>query len=84
MEPQDDNKRNLHYFEAPTMRGLYETMDAWQESNRERLLSVSIEKDGDAFCCVALTNPTEVIIRDGYSAGGADVDNHALRVYVRG
>lgn len=28
----------------------------------KRLLSTSIEKDGDKFCCIALSNPTEVSI----------------------
>jgi len=58
------NKRNLHYFESPTMRELYKCMDDWQEKNGKRLLSVSINKDEDIFCCIALTNPTEVVLTD--------------------
>jgi len=58
----DDNKLNLQYFESSSMRGLYEMMEHWQNENRKRLLSVSIQKDNDNFCCVALTNPTEVFI----------------------
>jgi hypothetical protein len=58
----DENKRNLLYFENASMRGLHDDMNKWQSENRKRLLSVSIQRDGDLFCCVALTNPTEVVI----------------------
>jgi hypothetical protein len=39
-------------------------MDEWQKTNRKRMQSVSIHKDGEMFCCIALTNPSEVIITD--------------------
>lgn len=70
----DDNKRNLLYFEGSSMRNLYDNMEKWQNENRKRLLSIDIQKDGDNFCCIALTNPSEVMIVDGgftnnYAAG---------------
>jgi hypothetical protein len=58
----DPNKRNLVYFENPSMRGLYACMEEWQQANDRRLLSVSIQQDGGNYCCIALTNPTEVVI----------------------
>jgi hypothetical protein len=58
----DINKRNLVYFENPSMRGLYSCMDEWQQANNRRLLSISIQRDEDKYCCIALTNPTEVVI----------------------
>jgi hypothetical protein len=58
----DSNKRNLLYFEHSSMRGLYECMDEWQQANHRRLLSVSIQQDNGNYCCIALTNPTEVVI----------------------
>jgi len=61
----DDNKRNLLFFENESMRGLYEAMDEWQDKNRKRLLSTNIQQDGGKFCCIALTNPTEVILCHG-------------------
>lgn len=67
----EDNKRNLHYFEARSMRELFDVIDAWQVESRKRLLSLNVERDGAGFCCIALTNPTEVIIMDGSSNGGA-------------
>jgi hypothetical protein len=69
VEMSDDNKLNLLYFERPSVRELYGVMDAWQKANRKRFHSVNIQKDGDSFCCIALTNPTEVVITDeqGYS-----------------
>jgi hypothetical protein len=58
----DDNKENLLYFEASSMRELHEIMSHWQISNRKRLHSTSVQRDGSMFCCIALTNPTEVTI----------------------
>ena len=58
----ETNKRNLVYFESLSMRGLYTCMEEWQEANNRRLLSVSVQRDGDNYCCIALTNPTEVVI----------------------
>jgi hypothetical protein len=63
----DDNKRKLHYFEAQSMPALYNALDSWQEEHRQRFLSLNVEHDTVKFCCIALTNPTEVIIVDGSS-----------------
>jgi hypothetical protein len=76
----DPNKRNLLYFESDTMQGLYEDMDAWQDTNQKRLLSVSVQKDGGKFCCIALTNPTEVVIVHGGGGLYAEVHSGCLRV----
>lgn len=59
----EGNNKNLLYFEASSMAALYESMDDWQEQNHKRLLSVSIQPDGEKFCCIALTNPSEVVIK---------------------
>ncbi|MGV9415097.1 hypothetical protein ACWDOP_34795 [Nocardia sp. NPDC003693] len=67
----ETNKQNLVYFESTSMRGLYESMREWQESAGKRLLSISIQRDGDSFCAIGLTNPTEVVITS------ADGHNHA-------
>lgn len=73
----DIDKRNLVYFEDPSMRGLYESMDKWQQANNRRLLSVSIQQDGGNYCCIALTNPTEVVITSVDGKRHADVlDNN--------
>lgn len=79
----DDNKSNIQYFEAPSMRALYETMQVWQTEQRKRLLSLSVLENAGKYCCIALTNPSEVIIVDGSLHNGADVSSsHALRVYT--
>ena len=72
----DDNKQNLEYFAAPSMQQLYDRMQAWQQSNRKRFLSANIHQDGGEFCCIAMTNPTEVTI------DGVDTYKGALRVTV--
>ena len=58
----DENKRNLQFFEACSMRELYDCMQTWQVANQKRLLSVNIQEDQGKFCCIALTNPSEVVI----------------------
>jgi len=70
----DDNKRNIVYFEGETMRGLYESIDTWQESERKRLASLSVQVCDGKYCAIAVTNPTEVVIVDGRGPGQATVD----------
>jgi hypothetical protein len=76
----EDNKRNLLFFEAPTMRELFAEMDEWQATNRKRLQSVSVQPDGNGFACIALSNPTEVIIVNGHGKGGVAVGSNLLAV----
>ncbi len=78
----NENKRNLQYFEASSMRELFDLIQIWQNENNKRFLSLSIEKDRDMFCCIALTNPTEVIIEDGRTLGYACVTNGSLNVCI--
>ena len=69
-----ENKRNVHYFESSSMCELFGSLQSWQNESNKRFLSISIEKDGGKFCCIALTNPTEVVITDGFSGHYAKVD----------
>jgi hypothetical protein len=74
-----DNNHNLLYFESPSMRELYECMEKWQVANSKRLLSVCIQRDKELFCCIALSNPTVVIISD---SKGNKADLHYNRLWV--
>ena len=74
----DNNKHNILYFESQSMRELHSNMDEWQKDNEKRFLSMSVNKDGDNYCCIALTNPSEVIIVDGYNVEGARVTDYKL------
>ncbi len=76
----DENKRNLQDFEAPSVRELFAAMQAWQVDNNQRFHSLHVEHDAGSYCCIALTNPTEVIIKDGYFSGGVNVSNNKLSV----
>jgi hypothetical protein len=66
------------------MKGLFQTMDEWQKTNHTRLQSTNIQRDKGKFCCIALTNPTEVIICGGLlgtnqaivSSGSLNVRSH--------
>jgi hypothetical protein len=70
----DANKHNLLYFENSSMRALYNDMDEWQHANHRRLHSISIQQEGNNYCCIALTNPTEVVITN--ADGTKQVDVH--------
>ena len=63
------------------MKELFAEMDEWQATHRKRLQSVSVQPDGDAFACIALSNPTEVIIVDGYGKGGVAVAHNVLHAH---
>jgi len=56
------NKRNVLFFKGKSMPELFKRMDKWQKKNNKRFLSASVQKDGETFYCIALTNPTEVVI----------------------
>ena len=74
----NENKHNLFYFENDLMIGLYHDMEKWQQNNNKRFLSVSIQQDNGKFCCIALTNPSEVVIvarqSDGYDGYRGDYE----------
>ena len=57
-----ENKKNLLYFEASSIKGLHKVIEEWQNENQKRLLSFAVEKDGDMYCCLGLSNPTEVMV----------------------
>ena len=60
------------------MRGLYNAMGEWQQHNKKRFLSTNIQLDNGKFCCIALTNPTEVIICSGSGRKQAEVYDGSL------
>ena len=70
----DNNKHNILYFEGSSMRVLHNTMDEWQKENEKRFLSMSVNKDGETYCCIALTNPSEVVIVSGSDSTYSDLD----------
>ena len=78
---EDQNKYNLVYFESPTMKELYNSMEGWQQTNKKRLLSLSIQQDGGNFCCIALTNPSEVVITDSFGTRARVSSNGELIVW---
>lgn len=41
---------------------LYTTLQKWQNVNQKRFLSLNIHLDKGIFCCIAFTNPTDVVI----------------------
>jgi hypothetical protein len=61
------------------MKDLFDQMQQYQKN--KRLLSSCVEKDGDKFCCIAFTNPTEVVITDSTGILYASVSGGKLQVY---
>ena len=77
-----DNKHNLQYFEADTMAGLFGQLQNWQDKQQKRFLSTNIQFDNGKFCCIALTNPAEVVITDQTGTNHATVSQRGhLTVY---
>ncbi len=79
----NENKQNLQYFESSSMKDLFDKLQKWQYEKQKRLQSLCVEKDGDIFCCIALTNPSEVVITDSNGHSHADVaDFGRLKVQI--
>lgn len=76
------NRRNLLYFQKSSMKKLYKSINKWQKKNKKRLLSLEIQKENNIYCCIALTNPTEVTIvtEDGDNCCGGSHGNYYLNV----
>ena len=79
----DDNAHNIVYFENDSMKGLFDVMDTWQLENEKRFLSVSIQRDDEKLCCIALTNPMEVVIADKDGESQAEVEVLGVVCMVR-
>lgn len=77
----EDNKQETRYVGASSMSQLFTVMDTWQAANRKRFRSMNDQHDGDLFCCIALTNPAEVIIVAGCYENGVDVRDYALKTH---
>ena len=57
-------------------------MENWQKENEKRFLSFSIEKENSNYACIALTNPTEVVIVDGGFMNKEQVSVHEGKLVV--
>src|SRR5689334_2142757 len=66
----EENKHNVMFFEARSMKELYQDVETWQTHNKKRFLSLNVQHDQGLFCCIALTNPTEVVIVGRYVGDG--------------
>ena len=75
------NKRNILYFESSSMYKLYKRLQKWQKKNNKRFLSISIHKNNGKFCCIALTNPSEVVITNAEGSMDVAVSYGALSVH---
>ena len=70
----NNNKKNILWFTASSMKNLYVKMESWQKENKKRFLSFNIEKEDSNYACIALTNPSEVTIVNE-SPISVEVDN---------
>jgi hypothetical protein len=66
----DEYKTNLHYFAGKSMEELFAGMHIWQRKTGQHFLSISIEKDGDQFCCIALIQEPLFVNISGVGTSG--------------
>ncbi len=78
----NNNKSNTLYFEGSSMSNLYKCIQNWQDENKKRLLPISIKKERDNFCCIALTNPTEAMSTNEDGQNHTEVDSGEVYKYV--
>jgi hypothetical protein len=57
-------------------------MDSWQQDSGKHLLSASIHKDKGKYCCIALTNPMEVVICSGLGGDKKAYVDDDFRLHV--
>ncbi len=74
-DKEKNNKRNILWFENETMNGLFQDMEKWQVENEKRFLATGIQKDDGKFCCIAFTNPSEVMIVGANGRHKVDVNS---------
>ena len=67
------------------MQDLYSQMDAWQQTNSKRFLSMTIHQEDGGYACIALTNPSEVVIvcREGFSGSYKEVGRDGDKLCVK-
>jgi hypothetical protein len=78
----EDNKHNILFFSSTSMQGLYDSMNEWQNANKKRFLSLNVQQENGEFCCIALTNPSEVVIVGKYGHEAKVSSDGEVYVYV--
>lgn len=58
-------------------------MTTWQHEKQKRLLSLNIQREGSVISCIALTNPTEVVITSSDGKSHASVSEKADDGYYK-
>ena len=53
-------KSSFFYFESPTMQGLYDCLENWQNTAQKYILSINIQRDHENYCCIVLANSLEL------------------------
>jgi hypothetical protein len=54
MFTKDKYLSNLLYFEASSMRELYDSLKSWQEENHQVFFRLNIQQESGKVCCIAL------------------------------
>ena len=66
------------------MKKLYGDMERWQNENLKRFLSTDVQRDENTFCCIALTNPSEVTIVDKFGRAALVTEDGAILAAICG
>ena len=60
MAEHEENKSNLFYFESPTMRGLYDCLETWQNTAQKQIRYLNVQQDQGKFCCIVLPDSRDI------------------------
>ncbi len=83
MSEQNEFKSNIFYFESSSMRGLYDSLEIWQNTTQKRIHSLNIQHDHENFCCIVLAYSQDVAISQfkPYDDAMAKFQRKALKPY---
>lgn len=70
-----ENHQNFLYFESVSMKGLHKELENWQATSKKGILSMSIHRDRELFCCIAITSPI------GFTNNNAIIYGNSASVY---
>ena len=60
----ENNNKNVYFFEGESPKEVFEQLEIWQVKNKKRFLQISLNLHRESWHCIALSNPSEVYIKN--------------------